>query len=98
MTGTFRSGDEATDYRANLSHITAPALIIAGAGDRLASPDVVGFAFDRIGSPRKHYREFAKRLGDHADYGHVDLIFGRRAPEEVFPAISNWIEREIVEQ
>ncbi|HVN83258.1 MAG TPA: alpha/beta fold hydrolase [Candidatus Binatia bacterium] len=95
LTGTFRSGDDAIDYRANLQRITTPVFVIAGASDRLASPEVVGFAYDRIGSTRKQYREFAARHGDHADYGHVDLVFGRRAPEEVFPVVSSWIEREI---
>ena len=92
LSGEFRSCDGTIDYRANLSHITTPALIIAGAADRLASPAMVRFAHDRISSPQKHYREFGVRSGDSADYGHVDLILGRRAPDEVFPVIGEWIE------
>ncbi len=88
LTGEFRSWDRTIDYRANLSRITTPALIIAGAVDRLASPEMVKFAYDRISSPQKRYHEFA-------DYGHVDLIFGRRAPEEVFPVVGEWIESEL---
>lgn len=95
LTGEFRSCDHTVDYRANLRQITTPALIVAGAADRLASPDTVGFAYDRIGSTEKVYREFATRQGDSADYGHVDLIFGWRAPEEVFKTISAWIEEAI---
>ena len=95
LTGEFRSCDGTTDYRANLSRITVPMLIIAGAADRLASPEMVRFAFDHISSPQKRYREFGTRSGDSTDYGHVDLIFGRRAPEEVFPVIGEWIEREL---
>jgi pimeloyl-ACP methyl ester carboxylesterase len=94
-TGKFCSCDRTVDYRANLVRITTPALIIAGAGDRLASPDTVGFAYDRIASSHKRYREFALAHGDSADYGHVDLIFGHRAPEEVFVSIGAWIEREL---
>jgi hypothetical protein len=55
----------------------------------------VRFAHDRISSAQKRYREFGLRSGDSADYGHVDLIFGRRAPDEVFPVISEWIEHEL---
>jgi pimeloyl-ACP methyl ester carboxylesterase len=95
LTGEFRSSDGGVDYRANLPRITTPALIIAGTADSLASPEVVGFAYDRISSSQKVYREFATRHGDRADYGHVDLIFGRYAPEEVFPTISAWIENEL---
>lgn len=95
LTGEFRSCDGTIDYRANLSRITSPALIIAGAADRLASPDMVRFAYERISSTQKRYREFGVRSGDSADYGHVDLILGRRAPEEVFPVIGDWIEHEL---
>ena len=95
LTGEFRSCDGTIDYRANLPRITTPALVIAGAADRLASPEMVRFAYDRISSMQKRYREFGVRSGDSADYGHVDLIFGRRAPEEVFSVISEWIEGEL---
>jgi pimeloyl-ACP methyl ester carboxylesterase len=94
LTGDFRSSDGGTDYRANLSRITTPMLIIAGAVDQLAAPEMVRYAYDHVRSTRKQYREFAARLGDSADYGHIDLIFGRRAPDEVFPAVSAWIEGE----
>lgn len=92
LTGELRSCDYRLDYRANLSHITTPALIIAGTADRLATPEMVRFAYDRISSTQKQYREFGIRHGDSADYGHVDLIFGRHAPEEVFSTIATWIE------
>jgi pimeloyl-ACP methyl ester carboxylesterase len=91
LSGELRSCDQQIDYRAALSRITTPALIIAGAVDRLAPPEIVRFAYDHISSPCKQYREFSIRNGDSADYGHVDLVFGRRAPEEVFPAIAAWI-------
>ncbi len=94
LTGEFRSCDRQTDYRANLSRITTPMFVIAGAADRLASPEMVRFAYDRVSSNRKQYREFGAGRGDSADYGHIDLIFGRNAPDEVFPAVSAWIENE----
>ncbi len=95
LTGEFRSCDGTIDYRANLPRIRTAALIIAGTLDRLASPEMVRFAYDRISSAEKRYREFGVRNGDSADYGHIDLIFGRRAPEEVFPVIGDWIEHEL---
>jgi pimeloyl-ACP methyl ester carboxylesterase len=96
LTGAFRSSDDRVDYRANLSNIRCPLLVIAGSADKIASPAMVRPAFENVRSPRKHYREFASRQGDSADYGHVDLVFGWRAPDEVFPEISSWIETEVV--
>ncbi len=98
LSGEFTSCDGRVDYRANLHRITAPALVIAGAADRLAPPTTVRFAFDHICSAAKSYREFGVQQGDAVDYGHIDLIFGRRAPEEVFAAIVRWIENVIVRQ
>jgi hypothetical protein len=37
------------------------------------------------------YLEFGRRNGHSVDYGHVDLILGRTAPEEVFPPIAAWL-------
>jgi pimeloyl-ACP methyl ester carboxylesterase len=98
LSGEFRSCDGRVDYRANLSRITTPALIIAGTADRLAAPDMVRFGYESIGSSRKRYREFGLCHGDSADYGHIDLVFGRRAPEEVFPTMSAWIEDELAKR
>jgi pimeloyl-ACP methyl ester carboxylesterase len=95
LSGEFASWDRRVDYRANLGRIRVPALIVAGAADQLAAPTMVRFAYDHISSAQKRYREFAVSRGDSADYGHVDLVFGRRAPEEVFPVIGEWIEHEV---
>lgn len=92
LRGEFCSLDGQTDYRANLERITTPALVIAGVADRLAPPSMVRYAYEHITSTRKEYREFGLTAGDSADYGHVDLIFGWRAPDEVFPVIGAWID------
>jgi pimeloyl-ACP methyl ester carboxylesterase len=91
LTGQFRSCNQSIDYRAGLSRIAIPLLVIAGAADRLASPEMVRFAYDHVRSEQKRYREFGVQYGDSADYGHVDLIFGRKAPDEVFPVVAEWI-------
>ncbi len=96
LRGEFCSCDGSVDYRSNLEHISTPTLVIAGAADGLATPDIVRVAHDRISASQKTYREFGTAHGDSADYGHVDLIFGRHAPEEVFPTIGGWIENELI--
>jgi len=91
VTGRFCSRDGKIDYRANLKHVSVPALLIAGAADRLAPPEVVGWAHAELGSRVKELFVAGRAAGLAANYGHVDLVFGHRAPEEIFPRISCWI-------
>ncbi len=92
LTGQFCSRDGAIDYRANLKHIPVPALLVAGAADRLAPPEVVALAHAKLGSRAKELWVAGRAAGLGADYGHVDLVFGHRAPEEIFTRICGWIE------
>ncbi|MGH7858496.1 MAG: alpha/beta fold hydrolase, partial [Candidatus Binatia bacterium] len=88
----FCSVDQAIDYRAGLSRFTIPVLIAAGRDDRLASPASVHIAVEEIASSDKTFVEFGEESGHSADYGHIDLILGRHAHEEVFPRIGDWLE------
>src|SRR5689334_17686282 len=58
---------------------TCPSSPLAAAVSRLASSDV-------------RYREMGRRFGDRADYGHIDLLVGRSAPEEVYPVLLDFLE------
>ncbi len=91
LQGTFRSVDERLDYRASLRRVTTPLLVVAGSADRLATPECVQAALDDLPPARTTYLELGRRYGQVADYGHVDLILGRRAPEEVFVALADWL-------
>jgi len=35
---------------------------------------------------------FGKAHGQAEDYGHIDFLVGRRAPDEVWPTITRWLE------
>jgi pimeloyl-ACP methyl ester carboxylesterase len=89
----FRSLDGAVDYRAGLSRSTQPALFLAGEGDALAPPEIVRAGYEAWGGP-KDWVLAARKAGFSADYGHGDLVFGRRAPEEIYPRISDWLGRQ----
>jgi pimeloyl-ACP methyl ester carboxylesterase len=91
---SFNSEDGAVDYRERMSAIRAPALVIAGQGDRLALPPCVKDGYERLGSPEKRFVEMGAEHGSHDDYDHLDLIMGRRAHEEVFPHVLAWLEAE----
>jgi pimeloyl-ACP methyl ester carboxylesterase len=80
----FRSMDGRTDHRAALARCRQPALFVAAARDEIAPPSVVEETSRRWAGP-------ARFLVFDAPYGHTDLLFGRRAPEEVYPAIRDFL-------
>ena len=89
----FCSIDGRVDYRAGLSHFAAPVLLIAGTDDRMAPPGAVEDVFQAMGSQDKNLLLFGRQHGHSSDYGHGDLVFGRRAPDEIFPALMGWLEK-----
>jgi pimeloyl-ACP methyl ester carboxylesterase len=89
-TDTFASADGAVDYRAALARCRQPALFVAAAGDRIAPPAVVASAAQAWGG--EHALVTLGATGQALAYGHSDLLFGRRAPEEVFPQVAAWLE------
>jgi len=89
--GRFASRDGAMDYRALLGQGRVPALFLAGAVDGLAPPDAVRAGHDLWGGPRSWICASVAE-GFSADYGHGDLVFGRRAPEEIYPRVREWLE------
>ena len=94
LTGRFASVDGRVDYRAALARVTTPLLVIAGAADRLATPDTVQRALEHLPARTVTYLEAGRAQGCSVDYGHVDLVLGRAAPIEIFPAIADWLGRQ----
>lgn len=90
-TGYLLSADYKYDYTAELGRVGVPVLCVAGKGDNMAEPAGVRFAYQHVGSQDKTYRELSLVNGFSADYGHMDLVLGRRAREEVFPVIYKWL-------
>ena len=88
----FTRGDGLLDYYDHLGRITAPVQLIAGAGDGLTPPADIRFVYDQISSVDKDMLICGRENGFSADYGHIDLVLGIRAPAEVFPHIARWIE------
>jgi predicted alpha/beta hydrolase len=93
LTGRFASVDGRVDYRAALAHITTPLLVVAGTADRLATPATVERALAHLPPRTATYLEAGRGQGFSVDYGHVDLVLGRAAPAEIFPAIADWLAR-----
>ncbi|MFL5303394.1 MAG: alpha/beta hydrolase [Anaeromyxobacteraceae bacterium] len=94
-TDSFAAEDGSVDYRAALGRCRQPALFIAAAADRIAPPVVVERAAAAWGGAAEVVLVGVAGSAC-CDYGHSDLLFGRSAPEEVFPVVAAWLGRHAV--
>jgi len=90
MTGRFCSADGGYDYRLGMENIRIPMMLLAGSQDLLAPPLAVARAKDHLKGPVK-WVVAGRAHGFAEDYGHSDLIIGRRAPEEIFPLVASYL-------
>jgi pimeloyl-ACP methyl ester carboxylesterase len=90
--GRMVSADRQTDYVAHLGEVRNPILFVAGEGDVLAPMAAVVATYEATGSADKSLARFGIREGFRADYGHCDLVWSRFAPEDIFPAVADWLE------
>lgn len=88
--GEFGS-DRTRSWQAGLSEITVPIFCMGGSADFFCPPGANADVINHVGSAMKRYRLFSTAVGGMTDYGHGDLFVGRTAPDEVFPAVHDWI-------
>ncbi|MDQ3264872.1 MAG: alpha/beta hydrolase [Myxococcota bacterium] len=89
-TGRFCTVDGGYDYRLGMEGIRIPMLLMAGSQDYLAPPLAVARAKDHLKGPIK-WVVAGKAHGFAEDYGHSDLVIGRKAPEEIFPLVASYL-------
>lgn len=84
--------EDGSPYLANLSSSRVPIFWLGGSVDSLAPPAslIPGTDEDEPLGERKMLA-LGKTSGCVEDYGHVDLLVGRRAEIEVFPLILQWL-------
>lgn len=87
----FKSFNESVDYAIDLKKLRVPILIITGNQDPFTPHEVVKSSFAEIASQKK-WVVFGKKEGHKTNYGHLDLILGKNAPQEVFPEILSWLK------
>lgn len=95
-TGRFASADGRLDYREAMRAIRTPLLLIAGSQDLLAPPLAVARAKELVRGPVKVVVA-GRGHGFADDYGHNDLLVGRRAPHEIFPLIGSYLAAQATE-
>ena len=91
MTDRFL-GQDGLDYRAALASVRVPFLLIAGANDLMAPAASVLRGKEALAGPSEMVVA-GRSEGFSSDYGHADLILGRRAPAEIFPRIADFLAR-----
>lgn len=88
----WTSEDQRIDYRAAIATIRVPTMVVAGSNDRLCPPWMVKLAHDLLPGDDRSFVEAGPAVGFRHGYSHIDLMFGRHAPEEIFPLVSNWLD------
>ncbi len=89
-TGKFASEDGAP-YLRNLDRCPIPMLLLAASKDLMAPPEAVKAAVGDGAAGERRFHVFGKTEGTHEDYGHIDLIVGKRACSEVYPVMLEWL-------
>lgn len=87
----LRSADKSHDYQQSMAAIRVPVLLIGGSKDLMAPPACVRAAHERIRSEDKTLLLVGREFGSRAEYGHGDILLGREAPNEIYPAIEAWL-------
>lgn len=81
-------------YLPRAHELTIPTLLIGGSRDVQATPEAIVDTARLLRNARElEVLHFGKPHGHEDDYGHVDLIVGRNAEREVWPAISEYLGR-----
>ncbi|MDD3717596.1 MAG: alpha/beta hydrolase [Actinomycetota bacterium] len=81
----FKDYNGGYNYTANMSSITAPIFFITGTEDFAGPDNVREYGYEKVSSR-------VRRFENYRDYGHTDLVMGKRVYHEVYPDILEWIE------
>lgn len=90
-TGRFGSADGQHDFRADMAKITTPIIVVAGRLDRIAVAPAVKDGYRALGGP-KEWLLITRANGAAGEYGHMDLVIGERAGDEVWAKILAFLE------
>jgi pimeloyl-ACP methyl ester carboxylesterase len=86
-TGELRSRIDGQSYTRLIEESRVPLFAISGASDLLANPGSVKPLYERSRARDKRYVK--------VDAGHADLLVGRKAPQQVWPLMADWLVERI---
>ncbi len=87
--GGLRSSDGRDSYLEGLAATRTPVLALAGSADAQCPPEAV-LRTSRASACAETII-LGREQGCADDYGHFDLLIGRRAAREVFPRVETWL-------
>jgi polyhydroxyalkanoate synthase len=82
----FKDYGKEHSYTRNMKLITAPILFITGSRDFVGAENIRAEAYEAVSSPLKDFKFYE-------EYGHTDLVMGKRVYDEVYPVILSWVEQ-----
>lgn len=82
------------DYIEPLMTLNTPVFAISGANDTIDPASGCEHFWKKFGSNEKKFCLLGKSNDNLKDYGHVDMIIGKEAEQEVWPLILNWLNNK----
>ena len=79
-------------FSEKLAEVKTPILAICGDKDLQCAPQAAKTTLELVSGERR-FVEMGPDSGRKRSYGHMDLVLGNRAEEEVFPELLSWFER-----
>ena len=83
---------ETHSYTDGLAKVSVPIFFVAGANDQLAAPALMRRALMKVQSKEVAFEVLSRANGYSHDYGHVDMLLGLTAADEVLPLLVDWLE------
>lgn len=80
------------DFLAGLANVSTPYLCIGAENDYTIPPASVQVIHDAIGSANKRLHIVGPSNGARGRYGHLTMLIGRDAAEELYPVLFEWLE------
>ncbi|MGC8926923.1 MAG: alpha/beta hydrolase [Myxococcota bacterium] len=91
-TGYIKDRNLNTNFSEGIKDIEIPIYAMTGSVDMMCPPDAVLSLKEKLKDKELKITIAGIQTGFSTDYGHGDIIFGRKAPEEIFPLITSYIE------
>ncbi|MCB9609271.1 MAG: alpha/beta hydrolase [Polyangiaceae bacterium] len=86
------SRDGSVRYLEPRQALQTPTLLVAGSHDPQATLEAIRASATLLGDAAQ-VLELGRSQGCRDEYGHWDLLIGRRAPQEVWPKLLGWLEQ-----